>query len=399
MAKAFESLFGSVTCLPGCFCMYRLRTPKKVPLLIANQILNEYKDTNVNTLHKQNLLSLGEDRFLTTLMLKHFPEYRNKFTPDAVCYTIVPDSFQMLLGQRRRWINSTIHNLFELVFLPTLCGCLCFSMRLVVFLDLFATLIMPAATAYLGYLIYASIDAQQAPMISLIMMSAAYGLQTLIFLIKHQYQHIGWMIISIFALPVFSFYIPLYAYWHFDDFKWGNTRKGAAADTGHGGGSHGGVDPELEYFDASIIPLMKWDEYESFIAKNAALTQGYSMDSTVVSSKDQSSVRSQTELNQSYNHTMDEARATEQNVNQVQQVVYRGVSVNDNQQSYIHPWRGGYPFDSEIEGFVRFIIHNSDLSQLSKKKVRESANAYFGCDLIEKKNFINQQVEIIIESL
>ncbi|KAH7906590.1 chitin synthase-domain-containing protein, partial [Hygrophoropsis aurantiaca] len=25
MAKAFESLFGSVTCLPGCFTLYRLR--------------------------------------------------------------------------------------------------------------------------------------------------------------------------------------------------------------------------------------------------------------------------------------------------------------------------------------------------------------------------------------
>ncbi len=25
LSKAFESLFGSVTCLPGCFSMYRIR--------------------------------------------------------------------------------------------------------------------------------------------------------------------------------------------------------------------------------------------------------------------------------------------------------------------------------------------------------------------------------------
>ncbi|KAI9353602.1 chitin synthase-domain-containing protein [Obelidium mucronatum] len=262
MAKAFESLFGSVTCLPGCFCMYRLRTPKKVPLLISNQILNEYKDIKVDTLHKQNLLSLGEDRFLTTLMLKHFPEYRNKFTPDALCYTIVPDTFNMLLGQRRRWINSTIHNLFELIFLPTLCGCLCFSLRLVVFLDLFATLIMPASTAYLVYLIYASVQSQQAPVISLVMMASAYGLQAIIFLFKGQYQHIGWMVISILAMPCFSFYLPLYAYWHFDDFKWGNTRKGAAADTGAGHGS-GTDDEELIPLDPSAVPLVTWEAYES----------------------------------------------------------------------------------------------------------------------------------------
>ncbi|OBT49939.1 hypothetical protein VE04_09846, partial [Pseudogymnoascus sp. 24MN13] len=39
LAKAFESLFGSVTCLPGCFTMYRLRTTDKgKPLLISDAI-------------------------------------------------------------------------------------------------------------------------------------------------------------------------------------------------------------------------------------------------------------------------------------------------------------------------------------------------------------------------
>jgi len=36
LSKAFESLFGSVTCLPGCFSMYRVRTPTRhIPLLIS----------------------------------------------------------------------------------------------------------------------------------------------------------------------------------------------------------------------------------------------------------------------------------------------------------------------------------------------------------------------------
>lgn len=25
-------------------------------------------------------------------------------------------------------------------------------------------------------------------------------------------------------MPVFSFWLPLYAFWHFDDFSWGSTR-------------------------------------------------------------------------------------------------------------------------------------------------------------------------------
>ncbi|KAF8119146.1 chitin synthase-domain-containing protein [Boletus edulis] len=37
MAKAFESLFGSVTCLPGCFTLFRLRTPDtQKHLLVSN---------------------------------------------------------------------------------------------------------------------------------------------------------------------------------------------------------------------------------------------------------------------------------------------------------------------------------------------------------------------------
>ncbi|RKO96036.1 fungal chitin synthase, partial [Caulochytrium protostelioides] len=224
--KAFESLFGNVTCLPGCFCMYRIRSPeKKIPLLIASDVIAQYEENKVDTLHKKNLLSLGEDRYLTTLMLKTFPEYRNKFTGDALCYTIVPDQFAVLLSQRRRWINSTVHNLFELLFLPELCGCLLFSMRTVVFMDLFATLIMPAVTCYLVYLIYNVAAAGEVATITVIMICASYGLQAIIFLLKRQWQHIGWLVVSILALPVFSFWLPLYAYWHFDDFSWGNTRK------------------------------------------------------------------------------------------------------------------------------------------------------------------------------
>lgn len=74
---------------------------------------------------------LGEDRYLTTLMLRTFPRRKMMFCPQAVCKTIVPDTFGVLLSQRRRWINSTVHNLFELIVVPDLCGVFCFSMRFV----------------------------------------------------------------------------------------------------------------------------------------------------------------------------------------------------------------------------------------------------------------------------
>ena len=88
--------------------MYRIRTADKGrPIIISNRIIEEYSEPNVDTLHKKNLLSLGEDRYLTTLLLKHFPDYKtSRHSP-----------LLRVGGQRRRWINLTVHNLDELVFI------------------------------------------------------------------------------------------------------------------------------------------------------------------------------------------------------------------------------------------------------------------------------------------
>ncbi|KAE9371501.1 glycosyltransferase family 2 protein [Stipitochalara longipes BDJ] len=258
LAKAFESLFGSVTCLPGCFSMYRLRTTDKgKPLIISDAVIHEYSDCNVDTLHKKNLLSLGEDRYLTTLMTKHFPYMSYKFIPDAYASTAAPETWSVLLSQRRRWINSTIHNLAELVWLKEMCGFCCFSMRFIVFIDLFGTLILPATCAYLGYLIYrVATHSGQFPLISIIMIAAVYGLQALIFILKRQWQHIGWMIIYILAFPIYSFVLPVYSFWNQDNFTWGNTRIVIGEK-----GSKQVVAVDDEGFDPRSIPLQRWDDY------------------------------------------------------------------------------------------------------------------------------------------
>jgi chitin synthase len=133
MAKAFESWFGTVTCLPGCFSMYRIHRAN-TPIVASPRIIKDYSENFVDTLHKKNLLHLGEDRYLTTLMMKHFPDLRMCFQPDAKCKTNVPSRWSVFVSQRRRWINSTVHNLAELLTLPQMCGFCCLSMRFVVFL-------------------------------------------------------------------------------------------------------------------------------------------------------------------------------------------------------------------------------------------------------------------------
>jgi len=238
--------------------MYRLRTADKgKPLIISDKVIKEYADCNVDTLHKKNLLSLGEDRFLTTLMTKHFPYMSYKFVPDAYARTAAPETWSILLSQRRRWINSTIHNLAELVFIKDMCGFCCFSMRFVVFIDLFGTIALPSVCVYLGYLVYSLVSKTgQFPMFSIIMLAVVYGLQAVIFIIKRQWQHVGWMIIYILAFPIYSFILPIYSFWKQDDFSWGNTRvvigeKGVKQIVTH----------DDEGFDPRSIPLQRWDDY------------------------------------------------------------------------------------------------------------------------------------------
>ncbi|KAJ2778521.1 hypothetical protein H4R18_004547 [Coemansia javaensis] len=261
MAKAFESLFGSVTCLPGCFSMFRLRTTEGKPLLIAKQMLADYSELHVDTLHKKNLLSLGEDRYLTTLMMKHFPRHKLKFIHDAKCRTIAPEKWSVLISQRRRWINSTIHNLAELMFLSDMCGFCFFSMRFVVFLDLFGTITMPCTLIYFAYLIYAAVrNIADVGYISLILIGAIYGVQVVIFILRREWQHIGWMLIYLLSFPLWSFILPIYSFWHMDDFSWGNTRVVV------GDGKRKIIVEDDKPFDPASIPQRRWMEYEKELA-------------------------------------------------------------------------------------------------------------------------------------
>lgn len=258
LSKAFESLFGSVTCLPGCFSMYRIRSADKGrPLVISNRVIDDYSENRVDTLHKKNLLSLGEDRYLTTLILKHFPAFSTKFTSDARAQTTAPDRWGVLLSQRRRWINSTVHNLAELLLMPELCGFCFFSMRFIVFIDLLGTIILPATTVYLVYLIITvATDKTSIPYISLAMLGAVYGLQMLIFLLKRQWQYLGWLVIYLIAYPVWSFFLPIYSFWHMDDFSWGNTR----IVVGEKGNKKIVAGTDDEPYDDSMLPLKRYSD-------------------------------------------------------------------------------------------------------------------------------------------
>ncbi|KAI1905767.1 Chitin synthase, class 3 [Ophidiomyces ophidiicola] len=262
LSKSFESVFGGVTCLPGCFCMYRIKAPKGgqnywVPILANPDVVEHYSENVVDTLHKKNLLLLGEDRYLSTLMLKTFPKRKQVFVPQAVCKTTVPDEFKVLLSQRRRWINSTVHNLMELILVRDLCGTFCFSMQFVVFMELVGTLVLPAAIAFTFYVVIISIIKKPVQIIPLILLALILGLPAILIVVTaHRLSYVAWMFIYLLSLPIWNFVLPTYAYWKFDDFSWGDTRKTAGEKT-----KTAGIEYEGE-FDSSKITMKRWRDFE-----------------------------------------------------------------------------------------------------------------------------------------
>ncbi|KAJ1548572.1 hypothetical protein HK405_002510 [Cladochytrium tenue] len=291
LGKAFESVFGGVTCLPGCFSMYRIKARSAggggwVPILANPDIVAEYATGSVATLHQKNLLLLGEDRFLSTLLLRTFPRRRTVFVPAAVCRTTAPSDLKTLLSQRRRWINSTVHNLMELLLVRHLCGTFCFSMQFVVLTDLIGTAAMPASLCLLAYTIYAAASAPPAignddPSAAVPFFLGAAMLAAVLFLpavlatlVSRRAALLPWMLAYLVALPIWQLLLPLYAFWNFDDFSWGATQQqqqhqqqqqqqkdelqvkamGAAAGKG----------PEhTTNVSESAVPFRRWEEYEA----------------------------------------------------------------------------------------------------------------------------------------
>ncbi|KAJ1556270.1 hypothetical protein HK405_003659 [Cladochytrium tenue] len=290
LGKAFESVFGGVTCLPGCFCMYRIKARRGdewIPIVVNPDIVSEYSTNEVDTLHQKNLLLLGEDRFLTTLMLRKFPRRKQVFVPGALCRTTVPEDFWTLLSQRRRWINSTIHNLMELVLLRDLCGTFCFSMQFVVLMDLIGTAILPISLCLLYYMIYVS--AAQTHYTAgdwtsysntIMLVGVLFLPAVLVVLVSRKFSLVLWMLLYLLALPVWQFVLPLYSFWNFDDFSWGATRQVAGAsgkDDGHGGS--GGDEAAAAAAAVAQVPFRRWEEYEAswrraVLAKRAAANAG-----------------------------------------------------------------------------------------------------------------------------
>ncbi len=95
--KAAESLFGAVSCCPGCFSAYRKSCVLHVlDAWLYQKFLGRYA-------------TFGDDRALTNMLLKN---YRILYDDEALATTIVPERWSKYVHQQCRWKRSWVREMF-----------------------------------------------------------------------------------------------------------------------------------------------------------------------------------------------------------------------------------------------------------------------------------------------
>jgi chitin synthase len=108
--KYIEENMGYVRCVSGC--IYILHFKKDVIDIILN---NFNKENNLKTPYKdinKLLYSVGEDRFLTSIILRYFGKYTTGYCNNSIVYTVCPSTFKQFYKQRIRWSNSIMANTY-----------------------------------------------------------------------------------------------------------------------------------------------------------------------------------------------------------------------------------------------------------------------------------------------
>ncbi|KAL9910765.1 chitin synthase 2 isoform 3-T3 [Glossina fuscipes fuscipes] len=106
LQKATEHVIGCVLCSPGCFSLFRGSA------LMENSVMKKYTTVSQEPMHYVQY-DQGEDRWLCTLILKQ--GLRVEYSAAADAYTHSPEMFNEFYNQRRRWVPSTIANIFDLL--------------------------------------------------------------------------------------------------------------------------------------------------------------------------------------------------------------------------------------------------------------------------------------------
>jgi chitin synthase len=153
----------------------------------------------------------------------------------------------------------------ELVLVRNLCGIFCFSMQFVILVELIGTIVLPAALTFTVLMIIdlakSAMDPSKIlPLAILLFIIFLPGL--LVLCTTRKLVYVYWFFIYILALPIWNFALPMYAFWHMDDFSWGATRAVHGSDGKNK--DHHGDESNAANPNGTLIVRKKWIEWERY---------------------------------------------------------------------------------------------------------------------------------------
>jgi len=221
LAKAFQSAQRMVLCLPGCFSIFRTH------YLIHNDIMEKFAvEPRIDSVFEQNLLQLGEDRYLTLLLVQH--SARNKddlkkvvFLPQATCSTKVPDSIIRLRNQRRRWNNSTLICMlqsFKMIWWDAN-----IFLKYSMVLEIIGVFLIPAVTIHFLVLLIRVFSGEYhiADIFEAVTMLLMFLIQYWVMKMYNRERDFVYSLYYFFLFIPFSALLPFYTLTQLNDFNWG----------------------------------------------------------------------------------------------------------------------------------------------------------------------------------
>ena len=106
LQKSTEHVMGCVLCSPGCFSLFRAKA------LMDDNVMKMYTKKSEQSRDFVQY-DQGEDRWLCTLLLQR--GWRVEYSAASDAFTACPEGFGEFYNQRRRWMPSTMANIFDVL--------------------------------------------------------------------------------------------------------------------------------------------------------------------------------------------------------------------------------------------------------------------------------------------
>ncbi|KAI9208697.1 chitin synthase-domain-containing protein [Polychytrium aggregatum] len=256
LLRGWESMLGGVTCLPGAFTMLRYEVVKELAPSYFGLIPTAYMS------HLEYpRLHLGEDRFMTFLVLEQFTGmHQVAFEPRARCKTYAPSKFTDLLRQRRRWFLGTIANEAYILTSPVLWASYPLLLTIQLLHSSYRSLSM------LNYLLVIFLFLSQMnlfpPLYFVVCYLIPLGLTALSMLymaVRLRRWNVVVYPITYVLFPFVNWIVLFYSIATFTRRSWGGPRVVKAAETSES------PSPTESEFDAREIIEMYSDEYQRWV--------------------------------------------------------------------------------------------------------------------------------------